>query len=49
MATLMMLLLVVAYAWSTWLLKRQEHFDETAGHTRRRRWRAHTGMGTRRR
>jgi hypothetical protein len=30
MATLLMLILVVGYAWSVWSLKRQEHFDERA-------------------
>jgi hypothetical protein len=28
MATLLMLILIVGYAWSVWSLKRQEHFDE---------------------
>jgi len=34
MAVLLMILLVVGYAWSVWSLKRQEHFDERAAQQR---------------
>jgi hypothetical protein len=30
MATMLMIVLIVGYAWSVWLLWRQMHFDEPA-------------------
>lgn len=36
MATLLMLILIVGYAWSVWSLKRQVHFDERAPRKPRR-------------
>jgi hypothetical protein len=49
MATLLMILLVVGYAFSVWSLKRQEHFGETPDRRRDRHFDLLHGAGAARR